>query len=303
MNPIEAMRAEIEYQAQDLEKQSLPHPRKNCLFVGSGDSFVAGLVAHYISGGHALCCYPTDIIHNPSVVDGRDVYIVSISGNTKANILAARTARRRRGGVLTTAITAKPASRLAKECHKVIALKYRSAGITTAGTISFSSSMLTCASLATKISLPRDLGSLYKRAKFQAETIASEIGNGTCFILGDSICYPVAVYGALKFNEVFGRKAFAYPAEEFCHSPLFSLKKGDTLIVMENKQLDQRLRDDGYSSVHVDFRGERGIRLLMRSTFFMQCLVLKLAQRHGLTTCYFLKNKRLLKTSSDFIYA
>jgi fructoselysine-6-P-deglycase FrlB-like protein len=294
------MHAEIEYQLQDLQKQNLPHPKKNCLFVGSGDSYVAGFAAQQISGGRALCCHPTDIIYNPSVMDGRNVYIVSISGNTKANIHAARVARRK--GVITTAITARPASMLAKECSHLIQLKYRSTGIATSGTISFSSSMLACASLAAKISLPRDLGRLYREEEIQAETTASKIRGGTCFILGDSICYPAAIYGALKFNEVFGTKAFAYPAEEFCHSPLFSLKKRDNLIVMENKVLDQRLRNEGFSSMHVDFRGEGGIRLLVRSIFFMQCLVLKVAQRRRLTACYFLKNKKLLKTSSDFIY-
>ncbi len=300
MNSIEAMHAEIEYQIQDLKNQNLPHLKKNCLFVGSGDSYVAGFAAQHISSGRALCCFPTDIIHNPSMVDGRNVCVVSISGNTRANILAARIARRK--GAHTMAITARATSRLAKECHQVVELKYRSVGMTISGTISFSSSMLACASLAARISVPRDLDRLYREAEAQAEKTASKIGNGTCFILGDGTCYPGAIYGALKFNEVFGTKAFAYPAEEFCHSPLFSLKKGDNLIVMENKQLDQRLRNEGFSSVYVDFKGERGIRLLMRSTFFMQCLVLKLAQRRRLTNCYFLKNKKLLKTSSDFIY-
>lgn len=300
MNSVEAMRVEIEFQLQDLKKQKLPHVKRNCLFVGSGDSYVAGFVAQYISAGRALCCYPTDIIQNPSIVEGRNVCFVSISGNTKANILAARIARRK--GAPTLAITARPASRLAKECQQVIELQYRSTGITTSGTISFSSSMLACASLATRISLPGDIGRIYRESEVQAEKTVSKIGKDTCFILGDGICYPVAIYGALKFNEVFGMKAFAYPAEEFCHSPLFSLKEADNLIVMENKQLDQRLRREGFSSVHVAFKRERGIRLLMRSTFFMQCLILKLAQRRRVTTCYFLKNKQLLKTSSDFIY-
>lgn len=295
MNAIEAMQAEIGYQL-DLKRPDLP-PDKNCLFVGSGDSYVAGLAALYISGGRALCCHPEDLIQNPSMADGLNVYVVSISGNTKANILAARIAGKR---TRTTAITARPASRLARACDRVIELKYKSTGVTTAGTVSFTSSMLACISLAAKVRLP-DLGKTHRQAASRAERVVGKIGKGTCFILGDGVLYPAAVYGALKFNEVFGSKAFPYPAEEFCHSPLFSLKKGDQVIVMGKSKLDQRLGKEGFSSVHVDFK-DTGVGLLIESIFFMQLLVLKMAQRRGLICCYFTRNKKLLKTSSDFIY-
>src|SRR3712207_1434262 len=96
------MRAEIEYQVQDLcgldlSSSSSPHPSPSpstdsdcCLFVGSGDSYIAGLAAQYFSSSHAICCYPIDIIKNPSLVGRRNLFIVSISGNTQANILAAK---------------------------------------------------------------------------------------------------------------------------------------------------------------------------------------------------------------------
>lgn len=300
MNAIEAMQAEIECQVHDLQKQNLQPPDRNCLFVGSGDSYVAGLAAQYFSGSRAICCYPVDIIQNPSLADGRNVYFVSISGRTKANILAAKIAKR--NGARTIAITARPASPLARACDRTIELKYKSAGVTTAGTISFTSSMLACISLAEKIQLP-DLGRIYRHAASQAENAARKIRKGSYFILGDGVLYPVAVYGALKFNEVFGARAVAYPAEEFCHSPLFSVKKGDHVIVMERggEQLSRRLVKEGFSSVHVGFKSA-GIGLLLQSTFFMQLLMLKLAQKRGLSSCYYLKNKKLLRASSDFIY-
>jgi glucosamine--fructose-6-phosphate aminotransferase (isomerizing) len=300
VNAIEAMQAEIGYQLHDLQKQDLPSQGRNCLFVGSGDSYVAGLAAQYISGGRALCCYPTDLIQNPSLAGGRDVYVVSISGSTRANILAAKTAKKH--GARTTAITAKPSSPLARACDHIIELKYRSAGIATAGTISFTSSMLACVSLATKIRLP-NLSAIYRQAQDQADQIARKIFKGQYFILGNGILYPVAIYSALKHNEVFGSKAVAYPVEEFCHSPLFSIKKGDQVIALgsDSEQLSRRLNRDGFSSVHVDFKGV-GVGLLLQSTLFAQMLVLKLAQRRGLTGCYFLKNKKLLMASSDFIY-
>lgn len=300
MNAIEAMQAEIGCQVRDLQKQDLPSLDKNCLFVGSGDSYVAGLAAQYFSGRRALCYYPTDLIQSPSVADRRNVYVVSISGCTKANILAAKVVKRK--GAHTTAITARPASRLASACDQAIELKYRSTGVTTAGTVSFTSSMLACISLAAKIRLP-NLGKIYRQATSQAEHVVRKIGKGSYFILGNGMLYPVAIYGSLKFNEVFGARAVPYPAEEFCHSPLFSVKKGDQIIALGRgtEQLSQRLSREGFSSVHVDFKSV-GIGLLLQSTFFMQLLVLKLAQSRGLTSCYFLKNKKLLKTSSDFIY-
>jgi glutamine---fructose-6-phosphate transaminase (isomerizing) len=299
VNAIEAMQAEIECQVHDLQKQNLPKPDRNCLFVGSGDSYAAGLAAQYFSGSRAVCCYPADIIQNLSIADGRNVYFVSISGRTKANILAAKIAKRQ--GARITAITARPASPLARACDRTIELKYKSAGVTTAGTISFTSSMLACISLVEKILLP-DLGRIYRQAAGQAENAARKIRKGSYFILGDGLLYPVAVYGALKLNEVFGARAVAYPAEEFCHSPLFSVKKGDQVIVMgRSEQLSRRLVKEGFSSVHVDFKSA-GIGLLLQSTFFMQLLVLKLAQRRGLASCYYLKNKKLLRASSDFIY-
>jgi len=301
VNAIEAMQAEIGYQVMSLPKQVMTSESKNCLFVGSGDSYVAGLAAQHLSGGRALCCYPTDLIQNPSLASGRDVYVISISGKTKANIIAAKVAKSR--GIRITAITARASSPLASACDQTIELKYRSTGVTTAGTISFTSSMLACSSLAARVKLP-DLAKIYGQAERQAQRLDGKIDSkGSYFILGNASLYPIAIYGALKFNEVFGAKAVPYQSEEFCHSPLFSAKKGDQVIAIgkEGKELSQRLNQEGFSSIHVDFKGS-GIGLLLQSTFIMQLLVLKLAQRRKITNCYFLKNNKLLSISSDFIY-
>lgn len=301
MNPVDAMQAEIEYQVQDLPKLRLPSMNKNCLFVGSGDSYAAALAAQYLSDSRALCCHPMDVVLNPSIVDGRDVYIVSISGNTKANILAAQAARKQ--GTSTTVITAKPASRLASVCDHVIELKYRNAGITTAGTISFTSSMLVCASLVTEIQISSSLEKMYQQVEKQSSRIVGRVGNKNSYIiLGNGLLYPAALYGALKFNEVLGARAIPYPLEEFCHSPLFSIRKSDQVIVMgADGGLDKRLNQEGFSSVHINF-DNTGIEFLLQSLFFMQLLVLKMARKRRLADCYFLKNKKLLKMSSDFIY-
>jgi fructoselysine-6-P-deglycase FrlB-like protein len=312
MNAIEAMQAEIEYQVQDLHKLNLSSPVDNCLFVGSGDSYIAGLAAQYYSSSHAICCSPIDIIKNHLLVKRRNLFVVSISGNTQANILAAKIAKKH--GVSTiSALTARSSSTLSKSCDQTIELKYKNTGITTAGTISFTLSMIKCISLSTELQIPSNLRKMYNRAEKQAKQAISEINdksdssNTSYFILGNSQLHAIALYGALKFNEVFGAKAMAYPAEEFCHSPLFSIKETDQVIVLggddddNSRKLGKRLNEEGFSSVHVGFK-RTGIELLLQSTFFIQLFVLKLAQKYGLTSCYFLRNKKLLRVSSDFIY-
>ncbi len=314
------MQAEIEYQVQDLHELDLSLPVNDPLFVGSGDSYVAGLAAQYFSGSHAICCYPVDIIKNPLWVKSRNLFIVSISGNTRANILAAKIAKKYGAGAIT-ALTARPSSSLAKSCDQTIELKYRNTGLTTAGTISFTASMIKCISLTTQLKLPSDIRKIYNCAEKQARQVISKIDNKqgrrrsssrSYFILGNGQLHAIAKYGALKFNEVFGARAVAYPTEEFCHSPLFSIKETDYAIVLgeddddydddyNSRKLSKRLNEEGFSSLHVGFKST-GIELLLQATFFIQLLVLNLAQKYGLANCHFLRNKKLLRVSSDFIY-
>jgi fructoselysine-6-P-deglycase FrlB-like protein len=319
MNAIEAMQSEIEYQVQDLHKLHLSSPVSNCLFVGSGDSYIAGLAAQYFSGSRAICCSPIDIIKNPLLVKRRNLFLVSISGNTQANIIAAKIAKKHGVGTIS-ALTARSSSRLAKSCDQTIELKYKNTGITTAGTISFTASMIKCLSLSTELQLPSNLRKMYNRAENQAKQAISKIddksnssssSSTSYFILGNSQLHAIAMYGALKFNEVFGAKAMAYPTEEFCHSPLFSIKETDQAIVLggeeddddddNSSKLSKRLNEEGFASVHVGFK-PTGIELLLQATFFIQLFVLKLAQKYSLTSCYFLRNEKLLRVSSDFIY-
>src|SRR5215218_128404 len=318
MNAIEAMQSEIEYQVQDLHKLHLSSPVSNCLFVGSGDSYIAGLAAQYFSGSRAICCSPIDIIKNPLLVKRRNLFVVSISGNTQANIIAAKIAKKHGVGTIS-ALTTRSSSSLAKSCDQTIELKYKNTGITTAGTISFTASMIKCISLSTELQLPSNLRKMYNRAENQAKQAISKIddksnssSSTSYFILGNGQLHAIAMYGALKFNEVFGAKAMAYPTEEFCHSPLFSIKETDQAIVLggeeeedddddNSSKLSKRLNEEGFASVHVGFK-PTGIELLLQATFFIQLFVLKLAQKYSLTSCYFLRNEKLLRVSSDFIY-
>jgi fructoselysine-6-P-deglycase FrlB-like protein len=316
MNSINAMYKEIRYQVDYLSKLDVPGQVNldNCLFIGAGDSYVTALIARYASHYKVGCCNPMDIVFNPEIIQRnycRKIYIVSVSGNTQSNILAAKISRRY--NVSTTAITAAPDSNLARNCDEVIELNYKHTGITTSGTISFMSSMLCCLSLARKIDDLSHSRRIYTQSYNEARNLINTLPEriASYIFLGDGILFPVAVYGTLKINEVFGLKSFAYPSEEFCHSPLFSLKRNDKIIIFASKKVDlarsgelnDRLTKLGFSSAYiVDCSRLSLTELLLKSTLIMQLFAVKQALRKGLKDCFFLKDKGLLKLSSDFIY-
>ena len=301
------MESEIGFQLHDLPSGELPTQENNGLFVGSGDSYAACLLAQLASGNKVLSCHPLDLVRDPSIADGRAVYVVSVSGKTRANILAARTARKR--GAHTVAITAKPDSPLVSYCDKVIQLNYAHSPIATAGTISFAASVITCLSLAIKIKFPKSMSKLLTSAERQADNVVGEMGTvrKSYFILADGILFPLALYGAMKLNEVIGARAVAYPAEEFCHSPLFSITKKDAILILgvqrgSDRTLARRLARAGFDSRFVQISDDEILESVLHSTFFVQMLALKIAQKMKLKECYFLRNRQLLRISSDFIY-
>ena len=242
MNSIQAMEAEIGLQIKELPRLNLPKQTniENVLFVGSGDSYAASLVAQYASHHKAICCRPIDIVFDSKVLKEHQMYIVSISGNTKQNILAARFARKNH--ISTTAITSKPESKLATYCNKVIELNYKGTGIPTSSTISFTASMLSCISLIRKIKGLDIISNIYKQTQKEVENIIESISDraSTYIFLGDGIFFPIAIYGALKMNEVFGQKSIAYSVDEFCHSPIFSIRKYDKIIVIGGYNYDRQ---------------------------------------------------------------
>jgi fructoselysine-6-P-deglycase FrlB-like protein len=312
MNSIEAMELEISYQVHELLKSVQPNKINpdHCLFIGSGDSFVAGLVAHHASNRRAISCNPVDFLLNPCIAEKRDIYIISVSGQTIANILSAEVARKYK--IRTTAITTKSESNLAKYCNNCIKLSYKSTGSLTSGTIGFTSTMLSCLSLITDVPDLDNIGIIYQQAKIEAENLIEKhsIDTSSFIFLGDGVLFPIGVYGALKVNEIFGSKSYAYSIEEFCHSPIFSIKPGDNIVILDNfgynkknaRLLYERLGQINYSSLYIDLSNLSLIEGLLKSIFLIQMLLLKIAKREGLQECFFLCNKELLNLSSDLIY-
>lgn len=316
MNSIDAMKKEIRSQTYSLPKLDLPRQidLDDCLFIGAGDSYAAALVALYASNYKIICVSPMEIVFNPEIInknDYRRIYIVSISGNTRSNILAAKISRKYK--ISTTAITAAPNSTLARICDDVIELKYKNTGIPTSGTASFTSSMLCCLSLARNVADLEYLGRIYTQSSYEASALVNRLPQRvrSYVFLGDGILFPIAVYGTLKINEVFGLKAFAYQFDDFCHSPLFGLKMNDRIIILANekyahtnsKVLSDQLRKLGFFSPWIIDCSKLSLtELLLKSTFIIQLFVLKQALKKGVKDCYYLRNKNLLKLSSDLIY-
>ncbi len=312
MRSIEAMETEIEYQREDLQKLELPRQQTcidDCVITGSGDSYVASSIARYVSSYKAKCCHPMDIVLNPAIVKNRRVYLVSTSGSTKATILAAKVAKK--FALRTIAITTRPESPLAKSSDDLISVRYKRASIPTSGTIGFTASMLCCVSLVCAVEL-HNVKKIYNESFALADYLTNyKIKRSSSHVfLGNGIVFPAALYGSLKMHEVFGVPSLAYSLDEFCHSPIFSIKSNDRIIILGNnvsefsmsKTITNQLEKMEVLTLYINCRKLSTIDSLLKSIFFLQLYALKLAVKNRLKDCYFLRNERILALSSKLIY-
>ena len=111
-------------------------------------------------------------------------------------------------------------------------------------------------------------------------------------------------------HEVFGVPSLAYSLDEFCHSPIFSIKSNDRIIILGNnvsefsmsKTITNQLEKMEVLTFYINCRKRSTIDSLLKSIFFLQLYALKLAVKNRLKDCYFLRNERLLALSSKLIY-
>ena len=249
MNSIESFEKDIELQLSLLKlfkpQKPLSHShQKNTYFSGSGDSMVSSLLAESFSGGVVKAMDPLDLYNNKKLVKSKHVYFVSISGNTISNIKVAKIVKK------SIALTSNPTSRLANVSDEIIQLNCPSTGLFTAGSISFLESALTCISLVKKITIPNE--PIFQKAKSDAKKVKL---SKRIFVLGNMFTYPIAMYCTAKFYEVLGYDVHYCRIEQFSHMELFSAKKGNTVIILENKnqhnkQLGKHLKKIGMNVVH-----------------------------------------------------
>ena len=302
MQTIEAYENDVKAQSEFLKnfipQKPIPdNQQKNTIFTGSGDSLASAMLAESFSNFSVKAIDPLDLLKNKSLSKDKEVYFVSISGNTISNIKVAKIAKK------SIAITSKPKSRLAKSSNQIILLQYPNSDVFTAGSISFLESSLTCISLVSPVSIPKN-NDIFKKAFCEAKK--STFGK-RIFVLGNMHTYPVAMYCAAKFYELLGYDAHYERIEQFSHMGLFSAKKGDAVIIFEEKnkhntQLLKNLKKVGINPIIPNFISKNKTLQIIFYTFFSQLLPLFEAKKQHKKDCNFVLAKKLRKVSDNMIY-
>ncbi len=307
------MAEEISNQADDLprfasqlRKEHLPNLKPSTLiFAGSGDSYAAAVFAQELSQGQSVASDPYELLTNIRRTKEKNLVIVSVSGRTRTNIELARKAK----GIATRriAITANPESPLAKECDDTFQLKYRTTGVLTSGTVSFTTSLLACSFLLG--SLPRTVQA--KTAHIDTAPLTTNLkqaSEGSFLFAGSGVNYALSLYGAAKINEVLGAKAEAVYPEQLGHAKLFTIDKKRDVVVVTSSGLDKAmethellLREGFRSSMLISPKGHVVNRCL-KITVYLQRLTIAIAKERGLTECAFLTDKKRLELSNEIIY-
>ena len=91
MNSIESLKLDFNSQIRELNKIHNEKIFDDCIYVGSGDSYVAGLIAEYLTDHKCRCYSPSDLL-NSRFLEDKTYCFISVTGKTKANIEVARRA-------------------------------------------------------------------------------------------------------------------------------------------------------------------------------------------------------------------
>ena len=312
---LDAMEEEVHNQIEDLPAFASDLAKdhrfrhldpSSIIFTGSGDSHASSLFAHYLSGMQAFAADPYELHLYPKVTKNKILFITSVSGKTRTNIQLAKGVR----GLAKkrVAITANPESPLAKDCDDVIQLPYRSRGILTSGTVSFSASLLALASLIRQLPKLDSLGFMEKRAADWARPFWIH-PRGEFLFIGSGTGYALAMYAALKIHEVLGIPAHYQHTEQLGHSQLFSLQeKSDNLLFLapssdkKTSEVFRVLSKNGFRAYLLKTGIRDPILASLQVMFTIQHLALNLGRKKGVQECSFLKDKKRLALSSRLIY-
>jgi fructoselysine-6-P-deglycase FrlB-like protein len=276
------------------------------IFTGSGDSLASSLFAHYLSQMQAFAADPYELQLHLKVARNTTVFITSVSGKTRTNVQLARKVK----GVAKkrVAITANPSSPLARECDDVIQLRYRSSGILTSGTASFSATLLAAASLIRRLPKLDSLPIMERRASEWARRLRVHSRGGFLFV-GSGTGYALALYAAFKIHEVLGLSAQYQHTEQLGHSQLFSFQeKSDNLFFLasssdeKTSEVFRVLSKSGFNAYLLKSDKRDPILGTLQVMFCVQHLALHLGRKMGLQECAFVTDKKRLALSSRLIY-
>ena len=302
MKTIEAFERDVILQTQFLQtfqpQQLLSDvSQRNSMFCGSGDSLAAAMLAEAHSDLKVRAVDPLDLLKNQQITKKHNVFLISISGNTVSNIKVAKLARK------STAITSNPKSRLANACSRTILLKFPNSDVFTGGSLSFLQSALTCISLVSSFNIP-DSTKIFQKAIRETRKIKF---TKRIFILGNLHTFPIAMYAAAKFYELLGLDAHFERIEQFSHMELFSVKKGDVVIIFEeinphNTQLIKNLKKIGLGVFQPTLGTKNKIEQFLFFTFVAQLVPLFESKKKKQKDCHFVTSKNLRNASNKMIY-
>ncbi len=302
MSTIVAFEKEIKMQLDFLQSFVPQKPlstakQKRTIFCGTGDSFASAQLAEVFSDFRAKVFDPLDLLKNKKLLKGHDLYLISISGNTMSNVKLAKNSKK------TVAITANLQSKLAKVCQKLILLNYQNSGIFTGGTISFLASALTCISLVTKYRIS-SISKMYQRAEMYAKKVSLR---GRVYVLGNLHTMPIAMFFAAKLYEVLGLDVHYQRIEQFSHMELFSARKGDTVIIFEernrhNLQLQHVLKKYGLHVIQIQPNTKNTQEIILFFIFVSEFIALYHTKKKNKKDCFFVEAKKLRNASSSMIY-
>jgi len=303
MNSIESLKLDFNSQIKQLYNI---HNRKlfdDCIFVGSGDSYVAGLIVEYLTSHKCRCYSPSDLFNSRFIKDNTYCFI-SVTGKTRANIEVARRASQE--GVKTVAVTLNKKSDLAQICDEIVLPEIKRTDTPTAGFGTFVGNVVTCLQIA-GLTIPQKFDIWHKKGVELSLNLLESmlLPNDTIYILGNNIQYALATYASLQMAEFFGSTAVAHKLEEFCHSPIFGFKKSNHLWILgqNEDQIRRRLNRLGLQLSYFELDNSDIFAQLFVSIFFVQNLILLLAEKYGYTELQYVKMKDVLMASSDIIYS
>jgi fructoselysine-6-P-deglycase FrlB-like protein len=257
--------------------------------------------------GHKCLCYSASDLLNSRFSDDKTYCFISVTGRTKSNISAARCATE--AGINTIAVTINQDSKLAQVCKEIVLLDLKRTTFPISSFSTFTANVLTCLQIA-GVAVPQKFDVWYNKGvelsqKFlDSKTLLDRIDEMVVFILGNNMLYTLALYTSLKMTEFFGTTAVAHKLEEFCHSPVFGVKKSHQLWILGQKEesISQKLSRLGLKLSYAELYNQDNLSQLFESIFFVQNLMLLLAEKYEHTELNYLRMKDVLKASSDIIY-
>ena len=300
MDSLEKIKFDYPEQIYSLSQISSRKKSENCIFVGSGDSFVAGLIAEYISNHKCKCYNPADLTRS-KFIENMTYYFISVSGRTRSNIEVAK--RATRAGVKTVAVTFDPKSELANACNEIISLKPVMTNTATSYT-TFTANVVICLQLA-GMSIPPNFEMWHRNGVALSSRFHHLcIPKGVLHILGNDVFYPLAIYTSLKMAEFFGVTSLLYRMEEFCHSPLFGIKPSHTLWILGRTEdiTSHKLKNLKNEFNLFELKNPDHLSELFEAIFFLQGFMLLLCKKHNFTELKYVLMKKVLAISSEIIY-